>query len=196
MILRRLRRRTSLTAQQRDDMIDLLSEATIASHGTLEYLQRRGRGILESARRSRHIRPPANPLDTAAVRLRCEAYEAIGLLITSIEHADDPHHLNQVGAEVRIIAQRMEAFPREPDPPPPSGDISVQLRRINGAVDAEADMIYRLQDTGNPVAAAYFRHRGLHLLELGMIETEQAGMDVTTIRAAISATFNIPDPHR
>ncbi|MFF5990653.1 MULTISPECIES: hypothetical protein [Prauserella] len=175
-------------------MIDVLCEITIASHGALEHLQHRGRGILEIARRRRRPLPRAHALGAAETLFRREVHEAIGLLATYIEDSEiDEHYLNEVGAEVRIIAERMECFPREPLPPPPSNDISVQLTRINHAVDAEAAMIYQLKDTGQPSATTYLRRRGLHLLELGMLETEQAGIDITAIRSAISTAFNIPN---
>ncbi|PWV74028.1 hypothetical protein SAMN05421630_110203 [Prauserella marina] len=196
MIFRRMRRCRSFTRRQWEDLIDVLDEVDMVSRGTLEYLQRRGRGILEVALgRLWSSSSSGQPPNEAEQRLRREAYEAVGYLSAYLEDADrDPYDINQIGTEVSAIGERLACFPREPDPAPPSHNVEVQLRRINRAVDAEAHMIYALMNTNLNEARDYLRRRGFHLLELGMIEAEQAGIDITDLRAEISAAFGVPDP--
>ncbi|NIJ09756.1 hypothetical protein FHU38_000100 [Saccharomonospora amisosensis] len=104
-----------MSHQQWHAMVETLSEWCSRSHGQMEDLHDRGRGILECCRHMSwdEAAPPATPVEVDA--LRQQWYAVIGALVHLDQAApDDWHAINATGQEVAELGRRMIAFPAEP----------------------------------------------------------------------------------
>ncbi|MBK1785985.1 hypothetical protein [Prauserella cavernicola] len=157
-----------------------------ASDGDVEPLHDRARGILETLRpRSLRLRPQQCGVEH-------ECYEVIGALSQFVDgDVDDPQFRRELGHSLIQLGGSMSAGPDEP--PAPTGDVEAMIRRIDRAVDADVTALYARTNAGDDTALPLLRRRAFHLLELGICEAGEAGIDVGDIETAVEVAFEVSD---
>ncbi|PRX44713.1 hypothetical protein B0I33_111227 [Prauserella shujinwangii] len=66
------------------------------------------------------------------------------------------------------------------------------VRRVNHAVNVDAERLYAGKDADEQHARQVLRQRGFHLLELGLCEAAEGGVDTRGIDAAVRSAFGLP----
>lgn len=95
-------------------------------------------------------------------------------------------------AQAQLSSGPPPEAPQVSEPPAATDDVAAMLRRIDRAVDADVAALYERKDAGDDSVRPVLRQRAFHLLELGICEAGEAGIDTTGVETAVEAAFELP----